>query len=99
MAVPQSPLPDPQYRAPSLAFSVSSSSQSTNSQTRARTGQLTFNRAEIDGDSGNDAAVPGRQIDTPAMIAYTSRGAIPHLTRDNVARLPNEMVHLSFEHL
>ncbi|SCV71968.1 BQ2448_4662 [Microbotryum intermedium] len=53
-----------------------------------RTGKLTF-----DG-TGSES----RRIATPAVMSYTRKGAIPHLTRDNVARLPNEMVHLSLEH-
>lgn len=50
------------------------------------------------GAEGEQQAAP-RVIETPASIAYSRKGALPHLTRDNVARLPNEMVHLSLEHL
>ncbi|SGY24263.1 BQ5605_C019g09028 [Microbotryum silenes-dioicae] len=53
-----------------------------------RSGGLSFTRSESE----------VRCISTPAVMAYTRKGAIPHLTRDNVARLPNEMVHLSLEH-
>lgn len=36
---------------------------------------------------------------TPAIVAYTKKGAPVHLTPDNVGRLPIEMVQIAYEHL
>lgn len=84
---------EPQYQAPSLSFSVTPSSSHSN----ARSGTLVFMPATTDTEGEHQAAP--RVIETPASLAYSRKGALPHLTRDNVARLPNEMVHLSLEHL
>jgi queuine tRNA-ribosyltransferase subunit QTRTD1 len=74
------------FRAPSMTFQLDSSA----STTKGRTGRMTFNSEEN---------VSVRKVETPACVVYTRRGAVPHLTRDNVARLPVEMLHLSLEHL
>jgi hypothetical protein len=91
--VPAAPPLDAQYQAPSLSFSVTPSS----SHSHARSGTLVF-MPVLNAAEGVQSAAP-RVIETPASIAYSRKGALPHLTRDNVARLPNEMVHLSLEHL
>jgi hypothetical protein len=90
-----SPLPqlDERYTAPSLSFTLNSPTTNT----LARSGELFFH-PHSPADSPQPPT-PTRVIPTPTVIAYARRGALPHLTRDNVARLPNEMVHLSLEHL
>jgi hypothetical protein len=40
-----------------------------------------------------------KSVPTPAMIGLSSRGLVRHLTPDNLARLPLDMVHVSLEHL
>ncbi|KAI9262216.1 tRNA-guanine(15) transglycosylase-like protein [Phascolomyces articulosus] len=37
-------------------------------------------------------------IQTPACIAYTLRGSVPHLIADNLKLLPVDMVHVALEH-
>ncbi|ORX53583.1 tRNA-guanine transglycosylase [Hesseltinella vesiculosa] len=39
-----------------------------------------------------------KTIQTPACLAYTVRGAIPHLIVENTKDLPVDMYHLSLEH-
>lgn len=58
---------------------------SGSSTSKARTGQLSF------GDS--------QEIATPSIVHYTKKGAPVHLSRDNVDRLPIEMVMMAYEHL
>ena len=40
-----------------------------------------------------------KSIQTPALIAYSIRGSVPHLVPDNLNRLPVDMVHVALEHL
>lgn len=40
-----------------------------------------------------------KTIQTPALIAYSIRGSVPHLVPDNLNLLPVDMVHVALEHL
>lgn len=82
-----------QFQAPVLSFALNTTATST----LARRGELTFTTPSL--PSPDSPQLPPRVISTPAVVAYTSRGALPHLTRDNVARLPTEMAHVALEHL
>ncbi|KAJ8657748.1 hypothetical protein O0I10_006563 [Lichtheimia ornata] len=39
-----------------------------------------------------------KSIQTPALIAYSIRGSVPHLVPDNLNLLPVDMVHVALEH-
>lgn len=87
-----------QYQAPSLSFSVAPAS----SHSHARSGTLVFMPRGFSTSTTESPELQQQQprvVETPACVAYSRKGALPHLTRDNVARLPNEMLHLSLEHL
>ncbi|KAH8918803.1 tRNA-guanine transglycosylase [Atractiella rhizophila] len=43
-------------------------------------------------------SINGKTVSTPAIIPSSKRGTPPHLTRDNIERLPIDMVHMSLEH-
>ena len=58
----------------------------------ARTGQLFLGHED-------ESSRPSDAIQTPAIVSYTKKGAPVHLSRDNVDRLPIEMVMLAYEHL
>ncbi|KAM0748207.1 tRNA-guanine transglycosylase [Meredithblackwellia eburnea MCA 4105] len=80
---------DPAFAASTLSFELLAGKV-------ARRSKLTFTDrgGGQQGESDN-----GREIQTPAVIMFSSRGAVPHLTPDNLSRLPAEMVHVSLEHL
>ncbi|KAM0791429.1 hypothetical protein ACM66B_005887 [Microbotryomycetes sp. NB124-2] len=98
---------DEQFDAPKLEFVIDSADHDTTATTsNARKGTLNFSRRTVASDEAVtprlDDGLQGRStksVSVPNLIAYTKRGAVPHLTRDNVARLPTEMVHISLEHL
>lgn len=58
----------------------------------ARTGRLFLGEQDQSPSASN-------AIHTPAIVSYTKKGAPVHLSRDNVDRLPIEMVMLAYEHL
>ncbi|KAI5477190.1 hypothetical protein MNV49_006634 [Pseudohyphozyma bogoriensis] len=74
--------------APSVKFELSPSSAPTPTN-RARHGRLSFT-----------SAGSTKVLETPMLMTNSQRGAVPHLTRDIVARLPIEagMISLSLEH-
>ncbi|KAK4056740.1 hypothetical protein OIO90_002292 [Microbotryomycetes sp. JL221] len=94
---------DEQFASPTFDFKLDNHNTATPT-TAARTGTLTFARRPTPptaSSTRDDDGLQGqtRELKTPNLISYTRKGAVPHLTRDNVARLPNEMVHVSLEHM
>lgn len=89
---------DSTYLPPKLSFTLlnKSSNSTSSSSSLARSGELLFTP---NSNSTSTSSNTTRTIQTPAIIAYSKRGAIPHLTRDNVAKLPIELISLSLEHL
>lgn len=61
-------------------------------RSKARTGTLSFQHKLESFTTSHD-------ILTPSIISYAKKGAPVHLSRDNVDRLPIEMVMLAYEHL
>lgn len=86
---------DTRYMAPSLSFQLHDGTCPAPHQSRARSGLLEFDYGTRYGPHDQHVT----KVETPTVMAYTKRGAVPHLTRDNVARLPTEMLHLSLEHM
>lgn len=78
---------DTSYVAPKLSFTPTLSSSTSASP--ARTGILRFHHPFEDSQS----------IQTPAIVHYTRKGTPVHLTRDNVDKLPIEMIQVAYEHL
>ncbi|KAG8957710.1 hypothetical protein FRC03_009898, partial [Tulasnella sp. 419] len=86
----------PTLSSPSLTFrlltsllSSTSSQESTSFFTGPRLGSLTLSR--------NNDSQPIR-VSTPGFMTTTSRGTIPHLSRDNVRKTPGiEWVHVPYE--
>lgn len=68
-----------------------STGSSDGSTSKARIGELAVQQAEASSSSNS--------IPTPAIVSYTKKGSPVHLSRDNVDRLPIEMVMLAYEHL
>jgi len=80
---------DPAYAAPLLSFQTDSRSTST-----CRTGKLTLHARD-----GSTTPNLLQTIATPGLISTAPRGAINHLTPDNLKRCRTQGVHLALEHL
>ncbi|GAA5880371.1 hypothetical protein JCM16303_003918 [Sporobolomyces ruberrimus] len=81
------PTLDPSYAAPLVSFSLDQSS----SESTSRLGTLTLTPRE-------DTPTVLQTIKTPSLIANAPRGAVTHLTPDNLRRCDSTAVHLSLEH-
>lgn len=82
------PTLDPIYAAPLVSFSL----DQTSSESTSRLGTLTLTPRE-------DVPTVLQTIKTPSLIANAPRGAVTHLTPDNLRRCDSTAVHLSLEHL
>lgn len=67
-------------------------SHAATERSKARTGNLAFQHKP-------ESSTASHNIPTPSIISYAKKGAPVHLSRDNVDRLPIEMVMLAYEHL
>lgn len=75
--------------AAALQFSIHSRSEGyslANAAAGARRGTLHF-------------TAKNKSVETPACLAYTVRGSVPHLVADNLKGLPVSMIHVALEHL
>lgn len=78
------------FRVDHVQDSSTTTSKTASDRRKARQGVLSFKH----GSSATSHDTP-----TPAIVSYSKKGAPVHLSRDNVDRLPIEMVMLAYEHL
>lgn len=83
------PTLDDSYGSPVLSFNLTPSNRRETSKSR---------RGQVELRSRSTNAVL-QSIQTPGIITYTRRGAVPHLTPDNVARTGIQAIHLPLNHL
>ncbi|KAK9894458.1 tRNA-guanine transglycosylase [Cystobasidium minutum MCA 4210] len=77
------------FRVDHVQDSSTTTSKTASDRRKARQGVLSFKH----GSSATSHDTP-----TPAIVSYSKKGAPVHLSRDNVDRLPIEMVMLAYEH-
>ncbi|GAA5829163.1 hypothetical protein JCM5353_007671, partial [Sporobolomyces roseus] len=86
----ESPTLDPAYAAPLLSYKIHSPSTCTST---ARSGKLSLHLRD-----GSTEPELLQTMATPGLVSTAPRGAVTHLTPDNLKRCSTQGVHLSLEH-